>query len=413
MGSHMLAGPVADLIVDARCVLQVSITYAGIVQAYLRQGASQLPVWDKRRGAGFWRLLTVREGRQQTFFPPSPVAAAASSTPAGSSGSCTQAFDELQATQWLVSLGGGAVNGAIPLDQVTEAEPAAPAPDEVLLMVQVNPNAAEQQAARRECQQLSAFIRQQARERGLPAASLMLQHHSGVSNAASFDAPIMQMPEDTQDDDGATVSAAARAAIEAPYIHDALCNLKFRISPTAFFQVNSPATCLLYHMAGQWAAANPNTLVFDICCGTGTIGLTVARRVARVVGIDNVASAIEDAKVNCALNDVSNCDFVCGKAEDVMNRLLNQYAGQYTDVVAIADPPRAGLHRTVLRAIRRCSALRRLVFIACNPASIVANVADLCMPRQNEGEAFKPVKAVAVDLFPHTAHVESMVLLQR
>lgn len=87
-------------------------------------------------------------------------------------------------------------------------------------------------------------------------------------------------------------------------------------------QVNAGATCLLYHLAGAWAAAGPSTLLLDVCCGTGTIGISLARRVKAVVGIDNVASAIEDAKANAELNGVMNATWVCGNAEAVITKVL-------------------------------------------------------------------------------------------
>ncbi|EFJ48436.1 hypothetical protein VOLCADRAFT_33590, partial [Volvox carteri f. nagariensis] len=207
------------------------------------------------------------------------------------------------------------------------------------------------------------------------------------------------------------------------YIHDSLCELRFRISPTAFFQVNTPATCALYKVVGDWAAAGPSTLLLDICCGTGTIGITLAGRVSKVIGVDSVASAIEDARVNAALNGITNAEFVAGKAEDALPGILAAHAGEGSpygpgDVVAVADPPRAGLHRTVLRALLGCERIRRLVFVSCNPDSLVQNVVALCCPPGRAGPGcsytpFRPVKALAVDLFPHTSHVEAVMLLER
>lgn len=236
--------------------------------------------------------------------------------------------------------------------------------------VQANP-----ELMKEELTALGDHLRAHAKAQGLPLTSLMVQHHSGVCNAAPDTAPIMPFPG--QPTDAATT------------IQDTLCDLRFRISPTAFFQVNSPTTCLLYKMVADWAAPGPNTLLLDVCCGTGTIGLTMARRVQRVVGIDSVASAVADAAANAELNGITNAEYVCGRAEDLMESLLAQHvggkAGEEVEVVAVVDPPRMGLHRNVLRALLRCSALKRLVFVACNPENAAGNIVALCSPPQPGG----------------------------
>lgn len=201
---------------------------------------------------------------------------------------------------------------------------------------------------------------------------------------------------------------------------------------------------MLYKVAGDWASTSSSTLLFDICCGTGTIGITLARHVSKVIGIDNVRESVDDARANAALNGITNCEYVCSKAEDALGGLLDKHAHQYQEVIAIVDPPRAGLHKDVCKAILRCAAVRRLVYISCNPDSLSTNMAQLCSPpgamdskrnagrwgrqagaqQQQQGDAaaadadssyapFVPNKAVAVDLFPHTGHVETVVLLKR
>ena len=157
-----------------------------------------------------------------------------------------------------------------------------------------------------------------------------------------------------------------------------------------------------------------------MCCGTGTIGISLAGRVKHVVGIDNVASAIEDAKANAALNGVTNATWVCGDAQSVIRGVLEEHADRYDEIVAVCDPPRAGLHKSVLRALRGCGKIRRIVYVACNPASLANDVAALCKPIWQPSSAtnalahaFRPVKAAAFDLFPHTPHVESVCCLER
>ncbi|KAI4965059.1 hypothetical protein ZWY2020_057580 [Hordeum vulgare] len=342
-----------------------------------------------------------------------------------------------------------------------------------------------------------------------------------------------------------------KRAVDKTRIHDHISNLRFSLSPTAFFQVNTLAAERLYTLAGDWANLNSDTLLFDVCCGTGTIGLTLAHRVGMVVGIEMNESAVVDAQRNALINGIKNCRFVCGKAEDVMGSLLTEYLGspqqhiaasesnsevnaagkkedivdgaenngksmdslteendngesqqlgdksanhptcsskeleggheqcneavrnqnseeasslvndesvdakaadgsehiktsnndvlaaigcQFKNFVAIVDPPRAGLHPTVIKV------LRTHPYISCNPDTLVANAIELCTPstehrEKNKGhrgwrnmssaglarqrtksmpnsEPFVPKRAMAVDLFPHTSHCEMVMLLR-
>ncbi|KAL6566745.1 hypothetical protein OROMI_015149 [Orobanche minor] len=345
--------------------------------------------------------------------------------------------------------------------------------------------------------------------------------HTGISNVAPEDAPLRYVFIHKGGDCGLEI---ANDIVE-PRIHDYISNLKFSISPSAFFQVNTPAADKLYSLAGEWADLGPDTLLFDICCGTGTIGLALAHRVdmasdygfqfRQVVGIEMNASAVSDAQRNAEINGINNCRFVCGKAEHVIGSLMKEYislpqnqdeisdtlqdkeseneslkedvgfAGctsgiegsssidldnicnasnsskdenqleklstsesgtrpvqHFKNVIAIVDPPRAGLHPTVIKVLRTQSRLRRLVYISCNPETLVANAIELCTPSTNKSEKgnnknggwrkmsaaglarqraksmpnsepFKPIKAMAVDLFPHTHHCELVMLLER
>ncbi|XP_013403739.1 tRNA (uracil-5-)-methyltransferase homolog A [Lingula anatina] len=201
------------------------------------------------------------------------------------------------------------------------------------------------------------------------------------------------------------------------HISEELLGLTFRISPDAFFQVNTLATEVLYQVVGDWCLENINTdvTVLDICCGTGTIGLTLAKRVKKVIGIEMVPQAIEDAKHNAQLNDISNVEFHCGKAEDVLPELVSSRPC-WGNAVAVVDPPRAGLHPKVIHAIRRCHALNRVIFVSCSPKSVVqSNFLDFVRPesKKMKGPPFIPVKAIPVDLFPHTSHCELVVLFER
>ncbi|XP_015238498.1 PREDICTED: tRNA (uracil-5-)-methyltransferase homolog A [Cyprinodon variegatus] len=196
-------------------------------------------------------------------------------------------------------------------------------------------------------------------------------------------------------------------------IHEELLGLKFRISPHSFFQVNTGAAEVLYSAVGDWAQLDQDSTVLDVCCGTGTIGISLAKRVKKVIGIELCQEAVEDAKINAKLNDLSNVEFHCGKAEDVFPNILNALVSP--NLTAIVDPPRAGLHSKVILAIRRAEHLKRLVYVACNAKAAMTNFIDLCRSPSNRvrGAPFRPVRAMAVDLFPQTKHVELLLLFER
>ncbi|XP_012668138.1 tRNA (uracil-5-)-methyltransferase homolog A isoform X2 [Otolemur garnettii] len=196
-------------------------------------------------------------------------------------------------------------------------------------------------------------------------------------------------------------------------IHEDLLGLTFRISPHAFFQVNTLAAEVLYTVIQEWAQLDGGSTVLDVCCGTGTIGLALARKVKRVIGVELCPEAVEDAWVNAHTNELSNVEFHCGRAEDLMPALISRLASQ--QLVAILDPPRAGLHSKVILALRRAENLKRILYVSCNPRAAMGNFVDLCRAPSNrvKGTPFQPVKAVAVDLFPQTPHCEMLILFQR
>jgi len=199
-----------------------------------------------------------------------------------------------------------------------------------------------------------------------------------------------------------------------PFVQEQLMGINFRISPEAFFQVNTKGAETLYSTAAAWAQCKPTTTLFDICCGTGTIGLTMAKKVGKVVGLELVPEAVEDAKQNAAENGISNAVYVCGRAEETLPKALAEHA-LTDDVVGILDPPRSGLHHTTIKALRRCDKLKRLVYISCNPKSLADNLQKFLQPptKMIRGKPFTAVKAVPVDMFPHTAHCEMILLLTR
>ncbi|KAF0893256.1 hypothetical protein E2562_023508 [Oryza meyeriana var. granulata] len=500
--------------VDCPNVSGISCKYALMFQDFLQ--SSSLPVWNRIDNCGFWRQFTVREGRCPT-----------------------QAVAQNAETQI----------------------------SEVMLIVQVCSTGVDEALMKDEFDKLTVALEQGAATclPPLPLTTIVVQDHKGISNAAPADCPLIPLLVPKVDQSEGTVDKTR--------IHDHIGNLRFSISPTAFFQVNTLAAERLYTLAGDWANLNLGTLLFDVCCGTGTIGLTLAHRVGMVVGIEMNESAVSDAQRNALINGVKNCRFVCGKAEDVMGSLLTEYLGspqqdipvsegevsgtakdeevidgsqnsaenmdssmqkndtgeskelrdksadypsyaideikgnsndrvinvlegshdeykeavgedtsgeaslvnesvdlkvsdcledsktchdgssisnndmtaapacQFEDIVAIVDPPRVGLHPTVIKALRTHPRIRRLVYISCNPDSLVANAIELCTPssekqEKNKGnrgwrtmssaglarqrtksmpnsEPFVPKRAMAVDLFPHTSHCEMVMLFER
>ncbi|CAH2060282.1 unnamed protein product [Thlaspi arvense] len=398
--------------VDCPNISKMACRYASIFQTFLEK--SKLPVWNKFKSCGFWRQLTVREGRKPGVFSN---------------------------------------------DEDAETRIA-----EVMLMVQVCTKDTDEGEVAIEFEEMAKAFAEGAKASSppLPLTVLVVQDHVGISNVAPPDCPLRLLPI-PMSDNGTNPDQTTDVLTKEARIHDHINNLKFSISPTAFFQVNTGAAEKLYSLAGDWADLGPDTLLFDVCCGTGTIGLTLAHRVGMVIGIEMNASAVSDAERNAKINGISNCKFICSKAEDVMSSLLTEYLDEsemeeeakllnnepekstkprFKNVVAIVDPPRPGLHPDVIKALRTHPRLKTLVYISCNPETLGANAIELCTPsfkkddqenrrgyrqrglsaaasarlrakKMPASEPFRPVKAMAVDLFPHTDHCEMVMLLQR
>lgn len=140
-----------------------------------------------------------------------------------------------------------------------------------------------------------------------------------------------------------------------------------------------------------------NTVLFDICCGTGAIGICLSKKAQKVVGIELIESAVENAKQNVRLNegviDPAKCDFYAGRAEELLPNIVKEYSSKGLKIVGIVDPPRSGLHKDVLRALRTCKGLDRLVYVSCNPSSQMRDLKDLCyeVSRKRKAPAFKPL----------------------
>jgi tRNA (uracil-5-)-methyltransferase len=194
-----------------------------------------------------------------------------------------------------------------------------------------------------------------------------------------------------------------------PTITERLRGLDFEISPMSFFQVNTLGAELLFSKIEEVAGVDDNTILVDCCCGTGVIGLSMAKSVKEVIGIDIEEAAILDARGNAERNGIQNATFIAAKAEDALHDVLAKYQNG-EKIICIVDPPREGLHKKALRAILRCEAIRRLVFIACSPESYVQNANQHLI---SDERAFHPVEWFGVDMFPHTRQLELVVLLER
>lgn len=193
-----------------------------------------------------------------------------------------------------------------------------------------------------------------------------------------------------------------------------LCGLRFRVQPTAFFQVNTIMAEKLYNLIGDMANVTKETVILDVCCGTGTIGLSLARRVHSVIGIEMNESAVADAEWNAKTNGIQNAVFISGKVEHRIHDAIKEIDSN-RECVVILDPPRAGLPMNVVAAVRAMKAVHRVVYVACEPDNFWKNALGFCRPRSKafKLEPFSPVKAYGMDLFPHTNHVELAVLLVR
>ena len=188
-----------------------------------------------------------------------------------------------------------------------------------------------------------------------------------------------------------------------PFIYETMEGLRFKVGPKSFYQTNTEQAYELYKVARNFAALTGDELVYDLYTGTGTIANFVARQARQVVGIEYVPEAIEDAKVNAALNGLDNTLFYAGDMKDILTTGFIERHGK-PDVI-ITDPPRAGMHADVVNAIL-FAAPRRIVYVSCNPAT---QARDLALFDTD----YRVTKVQPVDMFPQTHHVENVVCLER
>ncbi len=186
-------------------------------------------------------------------------------------------------------------------------------------------------------------------------------------------------------------------------IEDTLCGLRFKLSPLSFYQVNRTQAERLYEVAARYAGLTGQELLLDLYCGAGTIGLSMAGMARRLLGVEIVPQAVENARENARLNGIENAEFFCGDAGEAARMLAER--GERPDVIVL-DPPRKGCSPDLVRTVAEFGP-KRIVYVSCDPATLARDLklfAELGYP---------PVEAMPVDMFPGTAHVETVVLLSK
>lgn len=195
------------------------------------------------------------------------------------------------------------------------------------------------------------------------------------------------------------------------YITDYIGNVKYQISPLSFYQVNPRQTENLYQYALDYAELTGEETVWDLYCGIGTISLFLAQKAKKVYGVEIIPQAIEDAKRNAAINGIENVEFFVGKAEEILPEYYENYVREhdgekaYADVIVV-DPPRKGCDEMLLRTMTEMSP-KRIVYVSCDSATLARDLKYLCE------NGYQLEKVRAVDMFPMTVHVETIVLLSK
>lgn len=193
--------------------------------------------------------------------------------------------------------------------------------------------------------------------------------------------------------------------IEGPgYIEDSISGINYRISPESFYQINMMMTKVLYDKVIEYADFKGNENVLDLYCGIGTISLYIAGKVKSVTGIEIVEQAIQNAKVNASINNISNVGFICTDTSKLLsdNSISNIYK---TDII-IVDPPRKGLDKLTIEFIKKINP-RKIIYVSCDPATFARDIDILC----HNWNQYIFKKFSNVDMFPHTMHIETVALI--
>ena len=180
-------------------------------------------------------------------------------------------------------------------------------------------------------------------------------------------------------------------------------NLSFEISPQSFFQVNTKQTEVLYNIVKNYASLSGNETIVDLYCGIGTIGLYLASHAQKIIGVESVKEAVENAKANAKRNSIPNAQFIHSRAEHALEKITEPID------LLIVDPPRAGLEEKLIKEIIKKNP-KKIIYVSCNPASFSRDIKRL---REKSSENYSLTKLQAIDMFPHTTHVETVVLITR
>ncbi len=222
-----------------------------------------------------------------------------------------------------------------------------------------------------------------------------------VTTPERFPRPPVDLHTTIEGDSGSTDGPTG--ALGEERLHEELCGLKFEMSHGAFFQTNTEMAERLYAVATEFAGLSGRERVFDLFCGIGTIGLTMAGEAGEVWGLEIVPEAIEDAERNAKRNGIENAKFMAGNARTSVRPLVEK-AGK-PDVVVV-DPPRAGLSQKIVRRLIETEA-KKIVYVSCNPTTLAPNA------KQLEEAGYKLRRVRPVDMFPQTPHIECVALLEK
>lgn len=252
-------------------------------------------------------------------------------------------------------------------------------------------------------------------EKGEAMLILVFYHEDAAARTALLDALVAEFPQITSlyyvingkaNDSISDQKCILYHGDEA--IYETMEDLRFKIGPKSFYQTNTQQAYKLYSVAREFAALSGNEVVYDLYTGTGTIAQFVSAKASKVVGIEYVPEAIEDAKINAEGNNITNCEFFAGDMKDVLTDDFIAVHGR-PDVI-ILDPPRAGIHPDVAKVILN-AAPERMVYVSCNPASQARDLEILCNTSSEQGPHYRITAVQPVDMFPHTHHVENVVAL--
>jgi len=222
-----------------------------------------------------------------------------------------------------------------------------------------------------------------------------------VTSPARFPKPPVDLHTAIEGDSGSTEGPTG--ALGEERLREELFDLKLEMSHGAFFQTNTEMAERLYAIAAEFAGLSGSERVFDLYCGIGTIGLTMARRAGEVWGLEIVPEAIADAERNAERNKIENAHFLAGSARTGVRPLIEK-AGK-PDVIVI-DPPRAGLSQKIVRRVLECEA-KKIVYVSCNPTTLAPNAAQMV------AAGYKLRRVKPVDMFPQTPHIECVALLEK